>query len=123
MRALCGMIEQPTPQVSEEDIERIVNRDFADSERETVFSILEEYGSDEWNREPERVRLAALKLSNGKIALLRRAIESAKNDYRDTIAPAEYPNYLKLGVGELSENETQRIIEADWEQYQEWLSK
>lgn len=117
------MTEQPTPQVSKEDIRRIVNREFADSERKTAFSILEEYGSNEWHREPIRVRIAALKLSNGDIELLRQIIDTAKNDYRDTIAPAEYPGYLKLNFAELAENKSRRIIEADWKQYQEWLSK
>jgi hypothetical protein len=117
------MTDQPIPQVNEEDIRRIVNRDFAASERELAFSILGEYGSEDWHREPVRVRVAALKLSKGETEILRREIETAKNDYRDTIALAEYPGYLKLDFSELSENKTQRIIESDWNQYQEWLSK
>jgi hypothetical protein len=117
------MNEQPTPQFSEEDIKRIVNRDFADSEREEALSILGQYGSEEWHREPVRVRVAALKLSNGSIELLRRQIEIANNDYRDIIAPAEYPGYLKLNFEELSENKTHQMIESDWKEYQEWLSK
>ena len=87
--------------------------------------MLEEYGTAEWHREPERVRVAALKLASGNIERLRREVEAAKCDYRDVLVAAEYPDYFKLvpGPGEIPEEEEQRIIDADWKQYQDWFTR
>jgi hypothetical protein len=46
-------------------------------------------------------------------------------DYRDVLGPAEYPGYTKrmFRIGELAQDEQQRIIDADWRQYQDWLTR
>jgi len=118
------MATQPTPKVSSADVERVVRRDFPADRVADVLAILGEYGTEKWQHEPDRVRLAALKLAEGSVELLRRHIETAKCDYRDVIAPAEYPNYSKsiLRVRELPADEKQRIFDEDWKQYQEWLT-
>jgi hypothetical protein len=56
---------------------------------------------------------------------LRSNIESAKRDYRDILANAEYPEYMKKGVRvrELPADEQVRVIDGDWSQYNEWLRK
>jgi hypothetical protein len=119
------MASQPTPNVSNADVERVVRRDFPAARVDEVLAMLAEYGTDAWHREPHRVRLAALKLAAGRLDRLRREIESAKCDYRDVLAPAEYPAYEKRvpGPGALPPGEVQRIIDTDWQQYQEWLSR
>ena len=117
------MCEQPTPLVTNDDVERLVKRDFVESEREEVWSLLAEYGGESWHREPARVRLATLKLANGSVRRLRAEIEVAKLDFRDVLALAEYPGYMKHHDGQLAQAEAQRIISADWKQYQEWLSQ
>ena len=87
--------------------------------------MLGEYGTESWQREPHRVRLAALKLAAGSIERLRSEIEGAKCDYRDALAYAEYPGYFKRvpRSGELPPKEEQRLIDADWKQYQDWLTR
>jgi hypothetical protein len=46
----------------------------------------------------------------------------AKLDYRDVIGPAEYPKAMKVrSLLEVDDVERQRIYEADWKQYDEWL--
>ena len=52
-------------------------------------------------------------------------MEMALEDYRDALAVAEYPGYDKLirPSAPLSEDERQKIIDADWKQYSEWLSR
>ena len=87
--------------------------------------MLNEYGTEKWHREPTRVQLAALKVANGSVQKLRASIDSAKRDYRDTLAAAEYPAYFKIGfrVRELPEKERRRIIDEDWRQYEEWLKR
>jgi hypothetical protein len=119
------MTNQPTPTVTDADVERIVRRDFDDARVEDVLALLGEYGSESWHREPARVRLAVLKLAEGREDRLRSHMETANCDYRDVLAPAEYPSYIRKvpGMDSVPEEAEQRIIDADWEQYQEWLTR
>ena len=73
----------------------------------------------------DRVQLAILKLTAGRLDQLRYHVESAKCDYRDTLAPAEYPTYSRKVSprSKLSPDEIQAIIGADWKQYQDWLTQ
>jgi hypothetical protein len=116
---------QPIPQATPDDIVRVVSRDFSENEYSTVMTILGEYGTEAWHREPDRVRLAALKLANGSVQKLRVSIERAKRDYRDVIAPAEYPGHSKVGWTRagLPPDEKRRIFQSDWQQYEQWLKK
>jgi hypothetical protein len=116
---------QPIPQVTPDDVERVVCRDFTADEYTTVTAMLNEFGMEKWQREPTRVQLAALKVANGSVQKLRACIDSAKRDYRDALASAEYPAYCKIGfrVRKLPETERRRIIDQDWRQYEEWLKK
>jgi hypothetical protein len=119
------MTTQPVPSVSRVDVDRIVRRDFPADRRAEAFALLDGYGPDPSQRAPDRVHLAALKLAAGCIDALRARIEDAKRDYRDVIGAAEYPGYMERGsrIRRTSANERQRIIDADWQQYQEWLAR
>jgi hypothetical protein len=119
------MTTQPVPTVTGADVERVVRRDFPEDRTVEVLAMLDEYGTEEWQREPFRVRLAVLKLAAGDIRRLRYEIEGAKHDYRDVLGPAEYPGYTRrmFRIDKLTEDEQQRIIDADWRQYQEWLAQ
>ena len=128
MRALFGsgfVPSQPVPQVSADDIERIARRDFPDDRIADVMAMLAEYGTEKWHPEPARVRLAILKLANGSLEKLRSAVDRAKRDYRDVLAPAEYPNYTRFAFHSLRlrSRERQQIYTDDWQQYQRWLRK
>ena len=116
---------QPVPQVTEADIDRILRRDFASSQIAEALAILAEYGTQPWHREPARVQLAALKLADGSIEKLRSAIDQAKRDYRNVLAPAEYPKFSHYGFRavRLRSRERQEIYTDDWQQYQLWLKK
>lgn len=118
------MSKQRAPTVTDQDVERILRRDFAEDEEE-ARALLMSYGSEDWHRETRRVRVAALKLANGDLARLRVAVDTAKADYRDVLGPAEYPQYLKAvtPAASLSDEERQRIIEADFEQYDGWFRR
>jgi len=119
------MVSQPIPNVSSTDVARVVCRDFPADIVSAVHAILDDYGQASWQREPHRVQLAALKLAAGSVERLRSEIESAKRDYRDVLANAEYPGYFK-GVpssGALPQEDEQRIIDTDWKQYQDWLAR
>jgi hypothetical protein len=116
---------QPVPRVTAADIERVVRRDFPDAQVSDVLAILAEYGTEIWHKEPERVRLAALKLANGDLAKLRSTINRAKLDYRDVLAPAEYPKFMQEGMRfrRLRSRDRELIYTDDWQQYERWLKK
>jgi hypothetical protein len=116
-------VNQPVPQVTAADVERIVRRDFPADLVSEVTTLLEGYGGEDWQREPYRVRLAALKLAAGDLDELRRQLDWAKIDYRDVIAPAEYPGYSSqwLGPAGTPDEPPQAVVAADWEQYRGWL--
>jgi hypothetical protein len=116
-------VMQPTPSVSRADVERVVRRDFPAEACSEVLAMLDEYGSAGYHRERDRVQLAVLKLADGSRETLRREIEGAKCDYRDTLLSSEYPGYGKkmFHIDKATEEERQRVIDADWKQYWDWL--
>jgi len=119
------MRTQAIPSITRADVERVARRDFPAERVSEVLALLDQYGAEAWQREPDRVRLAALKLAAGSFEQLRYQVESAKRDYRDVLAPAEYPSYTQrmFRIAELPQNEQERIIESDWKQYQDWLTR
>jgi hypothetical protein len=52
---------QPHPTVTRGDVERIVRRDFPADREPEILAMLNEYGTEDWHREPDRVHLAILK--------------------------------------------------------------
>ena len=113
---------QPIPDVTPFDVERIVRRDFPEIQFDSVMAVLKGYES---NRERSRVQLATLKLARGNLDALRKYVNTAIQDFRDVIAPAEYPEYSKLAfrVRERPVTEQHRIIDSDWTQYEDWLRR
>ena len=80
---------QPFPQVTEEDVARIVQRDFPEDQFDAVMGVLNEYGTEKWERGLPRVYLARLKLASGNLEKLKDAVRMAKSDSRDVLAAAE----------------------------------
>lgn len=80
-----------TTQPISANVERVVRRDFPPDRVPEVLAILNEYGTESWHYEVDRVRLAALKIAAGSLEELRIQIKIAKTDYRDVLAPAENP--------------------------------
>lgn len=60
-------INQPVPDVSAEDVIRVVQRDFPAEQFEVVISVLNEYETEKWERSQPRVRVAVLKLANANL--------------------------------------------------------
>ncbi len=119
------MLEQPIPGVTNEDVERVVRRDFPAERFDEVMAVLREYGRESWQCGEDRVRLAVLKLADGDHGKLRRHMDEAKLDYRDVLAPAEHPEYeLRVCAGGApADGEVTRIIAEDWRQYEAWLRR
>ena len=115
-----GVLEQPVSKGTQEDVVRIVRRDFAPAEVDAAFVLLDAY--ETWPG-AVRVRLAALKCANGDLVKLQRALEEARVDYRDVLIDAEYPiNYrLTMKTKKASPEELDVSIREDSENYNDWL--
>ncbi len=115
------LVPQPTPSVSERDVERIVRRDYPTN---VVDDILELIATVEV-REKSRVVLACLKIAGDNIDRLRNELASASGYYREILSEAEYPLATKRWsrIESLSEDEVRAIYDKDWRQYSEWLTR
>jgi len=114
-------MDQPTPTVSQADVERVAKREFPADMLPEIMETLEMYIAPE----PYRVQLAVMKLANGKFGELKRYVRIANEDWRDVLGLAEYPLATQnlLRWDELTRKELQKIIDADWLQYSDWLHK
>jgi hypothetical protein len=112
------------PQVSRQDVERVVRRDYPSELRGRVLVLLDEYQGPE----PDRVKLAVLKCAAGGVDVLPSCLNYTRADHRDVIAPAEFPEFgafmthaMKDATLRLSPEEREEISKRDWDQYQRWL--
>lgn len=118
------VMTQPTPEVTTDDVHRIIRRDFGESRFSEVQTVLSSYGTKDWQQGTARVHLAILKLSAGDLSQLRQHTEIACSDYRDVLTPAEYRRYSNLAwSGESGQTAEQNAIRDDWSEYQTWLTR
>lgn len=109
-------MEQPVACYVPADLPRVVTRDFAGHEEE-VARMLAEYGRRTGEKDDLRVQMACLKLARGSLVRLERLVDVACADFRDVLAAAEYPAYLRAAT----RAEIEEAICTDWTQLQEWL--
>ncbi|MEW5735986.1 MAG: hypothetical protein AB1921_14110 [Thermodesulfobacteriota bacterium] len=88
---------------------------FTEKDVGLVLDLLSRYGLEPCHREPERVRLAIVKLSKGSLERLLYLLETAKKDYRDVLCWIE--------TGELSEPEGEKTHQAALDLIQRWGGK
>ena len=84
-----------------EQVVSSIKAKFGESRLAEVLAALDQYGAESHEREVNRVKLAILELSEGKIEKLLHWIKTAKVDYRDTLAAQE--------LGPLSPEEGARL--------------
>jgi hypothetical protein len=71
----------------------------------------------------ERVHMAILKLSEGKIERLQHYVDIANSDYRDVLAWAEYPEEMRSDARSMKNaEEVEQIRARDRKQYLDWLN-
>ena len=90
--------------------------------REKAEATLATYGLESHEKEPERVRLAILRLAGDDINQVEKYTNNARQDYRDVLSWAEYPRQSKqwdLPDG----SEKEKIKAADREEYEQWLEE
>lgn len=102
-------------------LERKLKMMFSDDfTRRRVHKILQDYGREVHEREPERVRLAILKLAGAELRSVEKYTGFAREDYRNILAWAEYPRQAQQWVMP-DPDEKQKMIEADLAEYEDWL--
>jgi hypothetical protein len=94
---------------------------FPQEDPAAVLALLDTYGVEPYERERERVQLAVLKLSEGRLERLEEFVRVAKRDYRDALAWAEYPQETSYRVGALDETSLHAVRVDDQHQYLQWL--
>lgn len=114
-------VSQPTPSVNEDDVVRIVRRDYPAGAFEEIMALIAAVEV----REKPRVVLGCLKIANGDLDRLRRELADASGYYREILGEAEYPLATKRWsrIESLSEEEVRAIYDKDWKQYSEWLTR
>ena len=112
------MDHQPIPDVTRDDVLRIVARDFPAEHQAAVLQELDALGA----AAKPRVQLAVLKLVNGRFAELERHLAMARRDWRDVLMWAEYPADAKIAWRNPPEVHHD-AYRSDWEQYQAWLKR
>lgn len=73
---------------SRDKVAAALEKEFPGRTRE-AFNTLQRYGREAHEREPERVHLAIIQLSQGDLAELGRLVERARQDWRDILMWAE----------------------------------
>jgi hypothetical protein len=109
-------------ELTAELVDALVARLFRPEVRAEAAALLAQYGTQAHEREEIRVRVAAVKLSDGSLDRLRDLITRAKQDYRDVLAWAEYPEEMRGLTWRLPAAEQARIRAADRAQYLAWLA-
>ena len=119
--AVTLIMEQFTPHVTQEDVERVLQRDFPSEHWEEVRAMSRVV--QVW--EKDRVILACMKTAGGDFQKLKGNLTVAEGWWRDIISEAEYPFYLKkmFRIDKLTEKEKSDIIEKDKKQYLDWLNR
>lgn len=112
---------QPTPSVNDDDVVRVVRRDYSASAVEAILALIATVEV----REKPRVVLACLKIANGDLARLRKELADASGYYREILSEAEYPLATKrlFRIDSLTDDEVRAIYDKDWRQYVEWLTR
>ena len=112
------MQNQPIPDVTRDDVLRIVARDFPPDQQAEVLRELDALGA----AAKPRVQLAVLKLVNGRRGELAKHLDHARRDWRDVLMWAEYPADAKISWSSTPEAH-HPAYQSDWEQYQTWLTR
>jgi hypothetical protein len=106
----------PIPSVSDADVERVIQRDFAPENFSRITALLSEITGSA----SARTKLAILKLVRGPPESLQTFVEQAKCDFRDVLIAAEYSHQSEFAKWD-SEEAKIRAVDQDWTEYQAWL--
>ena len=107
-------MSQYTPTVTDEDVERLLKRDYLHETHDEIRSLFISVTI----RERLRVIAACLKNAGGDLELLKAQLSTANGYWRETISEAEYPRVKK--ASRYTETE---IHDKQREQYLSWFEQ
>jgi hypothetical protein len=111
---------QPIAKVSERDITAIINKQYPEN-ASLVLEKLQLIEHDSISTK-NRIKAAILKLANRDLDRIDSLVDQANTDFRDVLAPAEYPRNSKNGFTDQTKSEDKREYIADWVEYEIWLN-
>ncbi len=86
-------IEAPQPEgviqheiLLREDVIQAVREGFPDEDPELILLVLDDYGKESFQSDPEAVQIAVVRLSEGSTDKLEGLVEDAKRDFRDVLS-------------------------------------
>lgn len=85
---------------SRRQVQKAIKQAFPNSDAFQILARLDAYGTEDYERERERVQLAIVALTEGVEDKLDDYIAVAKRDYRDVLFWAEYPEESKVDTPE-----------------------
>ena len=114
---------QPAAKITDKMLDRLIHREFSDQAGQVKQKLEGVKGETPYGK--NRNAAAILKLVNKDFDAIDHLIAISNSDFRDVIAPAEYPKCLELGFGDFPKDpeERRRLYLADWRQYAKWLRK
>ena len=106
-------------------VKRKIRSVFPDQDENIIYTQLCAYGVESHEQEKYRVYLAILKLCEEEgLSDPSHYISEAKQDFRDVLYWAEYPNEVKSPTNaEKDPKKIAKITKKDKEQYINWLNK
>ncbi len=102
------------PGVGEDDLKRIVRREFGLTAM-LANAVLGGYRGSE----PARVKVLAVRCSGGDLGALKKWVAAANNEYREVLMAGEFPTYSR----DSSHPGAQERIDADYKEYVAWLRR
>ncbi len=112
------------PQVSSDDVERIIRRNFPAADYDSIWNSLRQYRDENSNDPPYRVYVAILKLSAGDPSRVPHFVTIARSDYRDVLLSAENPGFTADFVNAMKMNadDARALKRNDKRQYETWFN-
>jgi len=112
---------EPVAKISDKTLERLLRREFGDHASEAKEKFLHVKSNSPGGK--NRISAAILKLSNGDLDKINYYIDLCNQDFRDVVAPAEYPRYSTVAFNETPRWKKRQYYFADWKDYSNWLRK
>jgi hypothetical protein len=108
------------PSARARNIEALVTSMFPASDAAQALSLVQSITDDDTNAEAARTRLAALRISAGSISELKKAVRSARTDFREVLVQAESMHKFVGSVRPLAPGVPDRPTEV-FREYVLWL--